>query len=334
VETRALMESDSESTSFGNVRGRRKSRKRHTFSRPCLYFTITFLLFLCIHLKQKLSEIQGNAIILTKEKYDFLACSPYPPIRNLAYDVLQLFQPYKERNVRFHVVQIGAADGDWQHSNDPVQKLIFQNDLVDAILVEPVPSNFKDLQRVFKPISSRVKLLKSVISNEKKQRSFYYIDEQYSIDYPHVPHWARKQLGSFNKNNMIKRVENQKFMQKTNFTKYVKSEMIQPHTGKEVVEKFNLNQIDMLVIDTEGADFEVLNSFLDVITPNFIVFEWIHLQESTLNELKVRLTHEGYIYGRNGDSWDLWAIREYSNFGPGCIQLKHSTEKLRHKSII
>ncbi len=64
---------------------------------------------------------------------------------------------------------------------------------------------------------------------------------------------------------------------------------------KSLIEKFNIKNFDLLVIDTEGYDDVILNEFLkiDDIKP-VIIFEWIHIKNSNFIKLYKKLEEKNY----------------------------------------
>ena len=159
-------------------------------------------------------------------------------------------------------------------------------------MVEPVPYNFKILEKKFSEFKN-IYICKNAIFSEKKIKSFYYVDEK-SIS-KLGKHWASG-IGSFDKNHILNH-KSKRFKIEDKDIIEMKIDFI---TFKQMIETFSIQSIDKLQIDVEGAEYEILKSIdLRNIEINSILFESKHFdgtfkEGSKLLEIKDKLSNAGY----------------------------------------
>lgn len=69
----------------------------------------------------------------------------YPTDYELAVILTDLYSSLQDSEVNF--IQIGACDGNWQQSNDPIQKLVLSKPNWHGVMMEPVPYLFDTLKQ-------------------------------------------------------------------------------------------------------------------------------------------------------------------------------------------
>ena len=186
----------------------------------------------------------------------------------------------------FGLVVIGAHFGVW------LENEINNYKNQDILLVEPVPYNFKILEKKFSEFKN-IYICKNAIFSEKKIKSFYYVDEK-SIS-KLGKHWASG-IGSFDKNHILNH-KSKRFKIEDKDIIEMKIDFI---TFKQMIETFSIQSIDKLQIDVEGAEYEILKSIdLRNIEINSILFESKHFdgtfkEGSKLLEIKDKLSNAGY----------------------------------------
>ena len=187
---------------------------------------------------------------------------------------------------KFGLVVIGAHFGVWLENE--INNYKNQN----ILLVEPVPYNFKILEKKFSEFKN-IYICKNAIFSEKKIKSFYYVDEK-SIS-KLGKHWASG-IGSFDKKHILNH-KSKRFKIKDEDIIEMKIDFI---TFKQMIETFSIQSIDKLQIDVEGAEYEILKSIdLRNIEINSILFESKHFdgtfkEGSKLLEIKDKLSNAGY----------------------------------------
>ena len=186
----------------------------------------------------------------------------------------------------FGLVVIGAHFGVWLENE--INNYKNQN----ILLVEPVPYNFKILEKKFSEFKN-IYICKNAIFSEKKIKSFYYVDEK-SIS-KLGKHWASG-IGSFDKNHILNH-KSKRFKIEDKDIIEMKIDFI---TFKQMIETFSIQSIDKLQIDVEGAEYKIMNSInYKEIKINNIFFESKHFdgtftEGKKLNEIKNKLISNGY----------------------------------------
>ena len=187
---------------------------------------------------------------------------------------------------KFGLVVIGAHFGVWL--NDELTRFDKEN----ILLVEPVPYNYKKLKEKFIK-SSNIHICTNAIFSENKISKFYYVNEK-SIS-KLGKHWASG-IGSFNKNHILDH-RTKRFKIEDEDIDEIEIEFI---TFDGLIEKFEIESIDKLQIDVEGAEYEILKSINYKKTDiNSIQFESKHFdgtfkEGKKLQEIKDKLILEGF----------------------------------------
>lgn len=161
--------------------------------------------------------------------------------------------------MKFSLVVIGA------HSGDKLSKAIeTYSKHGDVLLVEPVPWLFKKLQEKYGLVKS-VHLLQAVISeNDADEISFFAPVESAN----EIATWG-DQLGSLNPVHALG--HNKEFSSKIEEIK------VRGISFGTLINKFGIEQIDVLHTDTEGYDARLLSVFpFDKIKPRGLIFEYKH----------------------------------------------------------
>ena len=186
----------------------------------------------------------------------------------------------------FGLVVIGAHFGVWLE--EEISKYSKQN----IILVEPVPYNLSILEKKYSGLEN-ISICKNAIFSENKISKFYYVNEK-SIS-KLGKHWASG-IGSFNKNHILDH-RTKRFKIEDEDIDEIEIEFI---TFDSLIEKFEIESIDKLQIDVEGAEYEILKSINYKKTDiNSIQFESKHFdgtfkEGKKLEEIKDKLISEGY----------------------------------------
>lgn len=165
-------------------------------------------------------------------------------------------------------VQIGANDG-VQH--DPINKLIVKNVGWKGLFIEPLPFIFKRLKENYRN-DSRFIFENKAIAKEVGVASFFYVSSKIKevvgdcyIDYDG--------LSSFNKDHIVKHIDDK-------FKTYIVEEKVETSTLEKIFDIHKITKIDLLVVDTEGFDYQVLCQFnFEKYRPNTIYYEHIHLSD-------------------------------------------------------
>ena len=186
----------------------------------------------------------------------------------------------------FGLVVIGAHFGVWLQGE--IDKYKNQN----ILLVEPVPYNYKILQKSFGE-QDNIFICTNAIFSENKTEKFFFVKEN-SI--PKLgKHWASG-IGSFNKQHILNH-RTKRFQIEESDIESIEIDFINFDT---LLNKYEIKSIDKLQIDVEGAEFNILNS-IDYKKENInkILFESKHFdgtftEGEKLKKIKEKLVLNGY----------------------------------------
>ena len=186
----------------------------------------------------------------------------------------------------FGLVVIGAHFGVWLQGE--IAKYKNQN----ILLVEPVPYNYKILQKSFGE-QDNIFICTNAIFSENKTEKFFFVKGN-SI--PKLgKHWASG-IGSFNKQHILNH-RTKRFQIEESDIESIEIDFINFDT---LLNKYEIKSIDKLQIDVEGAEFNILNS-IDYKKENInkILFESKHFdgtftEGEKLKKIKEKLVLNGY----------------------------------------
>ncbi len=193
------------------------------------------------------------------------------------------------KNQKIQIVQIGSNDG---KSKDPLFDLIQKNTNWQALFVEPVPYLFERLKANYGD-DPRFTFEKVAI-NDGSQQTFYSVKEEAKNHIPDLPVWY-DQLNSFDRENIVKHLDGA-------LEPYIVETEIEGITLQKLLSKNQIQQVDLLHIDTEGYDWKILSQLdFKQYQPNVILYEHRHISEeerkASLNFLKRKYR----IYNLGGD---------------------------------
>ena len=197
-------------------------------------------------------------------------------------------------NWKANLLQVGACDG---FTSDSVYPYIKANK-VNAILVEPSTVNFSKLQEFYHG-HANVTCVNAAVAEGNERKPFYTIKNEGRWK---DSGWAR-QLASFYKAHLLKHGirENE-----------IAVENVDCKTLSTLLKEYGLQEIDILLIDTEGFDGEIVKmAFKENIKPLFIFFENAQLvqnySQAELDELYSLIKSNGYVWSH--DRINTMAVR-------------------------
>ena len=197
--------------------------------------------------------------------------------RENPFNVLEIIlSKYIQCQPGFFFIQIGANDGvRW----DPLHKFICEHDL-QGVLVEPLPDLFKDLKENYNDCT-KLHFENCAISNCDGTGIIYRAKRGAPVE-----DWVHG-IASFDKLHVSSRVPQE----------WLVSEQVDTRTPKSLLEKYKVDHIDLLQIDTEGFDFEIIKMFIAAGNlPKIINYENVHLSSQEKVECKNLLYENGYSY--------------------------------------
>jgi FkbM family methyltransferase len=214
-----------------------------------------------------------------------LARHGYRLIRTHKPDLFEiiLIRYLENHGRRLNFIQIGANDG---KRFDPIYEFATSSRFhFRGLVVEPVPRFFQDLQHAYRD-KPDIRPVNAAIHNSLSEATLYVVNEKYDAE---VPEWA---LGtaSFNKSHVIKAEVPEE---------YVEAIQVPCVSLENLMEREDVNSIDLLQIDTEGYDSEIVRSIdFSKTRPSMIHFE--HgmadgvMVQPEMDELIKRLNEQGY----------------------------------------
>lgn len=219
---------------------------------------------------------------------------------------------YSKSRKSLTVVQVGANDG---INNDPIHKFI-KRDRWKGVLLEPQKYVFEKFLKPLYTKTDGIVTLNAALDKTDGYKPIYKISVSNS-------RWATG-LTSFNREVLEKAVNSGYVARQAakegckmpeNPEECIVEEKVECITADTLVEKYGLERIDWLQIDTEGYDFEIIKMFnISKHKPAVIVFENLHLSQETREQCKKYLESYGY---------------SFSDYGPNTLAMLNPPEHLK-----
>ena len=199
--------------------------------------------------------------------------------QNSLLNITSLLEKIFESKKIKEIIQIGANDGS---SFDELNYFI-KKYKTKSLLIEPIKENFNKLEENYRNLDF-VTLENSAISTNDEISHLYRVNPLHEKKYgSHIP-----AIPSFDKKHLINHgVKN----------KHIIQEKINSITIKDLIEKHNIENIDLLFIDAEGYDGKIVYDFLlnSKIRP-IIIFEYIHIENNFFKDLISELNSKDYLF--------------------------------------
>ena len=196
---------------------------------------------------------------------------------------------------KFGLVVLGAHIG--IHIKGEIEKILPEK----VLLVEPVPHNVTAIKKNLINLENVI-IEQVAISNKNEIKNFYFVKEK-SI-HKLKKHWSSG-IGSFDKQHILDHKSKRFNVEEEDIEKV----SINTIRFKDIVKKYQIKQIDKLLIDVEGSEYEILNDIdfnsLDI---KKILFEYKHFDGykktgKKLEDILEKLNVNGYqttkIYEEN-----------------------------------
>ena len=175
-------------------------------------------------------------------------------------------------------VSIGANDGIY---GDPLRTHILRHGW-HGIMVEPVPELFDALQENYQT-SSGIIFECAAIGDTSGRFPFY------RVQFDQGPEWLN-QLGSFDRDVIASHKE---FFPE--IEDYIVKMDVNCLTFADLLEKHSCQCMDVLMIDTEGYDYQILRQLsLDECRPGIVIYEHKHLSPENRASLENSFSDSGY----------------------------------------
>ena len=187
---------------------------------------------------------------------------------------------------KFGLVVLGAHIG--IHIKGEIEKILPEK----VLLIEPVPHNVVEIKKNLNNLEG-ITIEQVALSDKNETRNFYFVKNT-SI-HKLKKHWSSG-IGSFNKQHLLDHKSKRFKIEEEDIDKI----SIEAIRFKDLVDKYNINQIDKLLVDVEGSEFIILNDIdLNSINIKKIIFEYKHFDgyQTTgkkLVEILKKLKENGY----------------------------------------
>ncbi len=208
----------------------------------------------------------------------------------------RLLRAFADDYPRASFVEIGSNDGK-QH--DHLRPFILTKAWT-GIMVEPVPYVFERLQANYAGVQ-RVALENAAIADRDGPLPFYRLLAPAKHERDRLPAWYDG-IGSFSRAAVLSHVDHI-----PDIHRRIVREEVPCLTFESLCLKHRVRRVDLLVVDTEGYDFEVLRNIdLEQHRPRLVVYEHFHLSPADRAACRARLHEVGYETMEEGfDTWSM-----------------------------
>ena len=196
-----------------------------------------------------------------------------------------------ESGPNFTFIQIGVFDG---ITHDPLRKYIDKCGW-RGILIEP-QSRAASVLRDLYGSNNDIVVLQAALDRQIGRRTLFTVESETA------PAWAGG-LASFDRETIVKHADLIPGLEGM-----IREEAVDCITFDDVLERLPSERLDLLQIDTEGADAYILSLFpLDRVRPAIIHWEVKHLSTAQREDCLDRLLAYGYRFASSGDE-DMMAL--------------------------
>ena len=165
--------------------------------------------------------------------------------------------------MKFGLVVLGAHIG--IHIKDEISKIKDSS----ILLVEPVPHNISAIKENLKEFKN-VHLEPVAVASVRETKDFFFVKAT-SIN-KLKKHWASG-IGSFNKNHLLNHRTKRFLIEEDD----IDNIPIKTVKFEDLIEKYSITEIDKILIDIEGHEYEILRDMdLKKVRINSILFEYKH----------------------------------------------------------
>lgn len=216
-----------------------------------------------------------------------------PATLNLGFEDVLEFQYARSR--AFRVLVVGAYDG---VENDPTGQFVLSHE-TSGILIEPQPQVFAKLRSNFGNVP-RLHLVNAAIDLSTGTRELFHVPNSIAG----LPSWV-EQLASFDREHIEKHED-----RAPGISRHIARVQVATISFADLLDRFNVEAIDVLQIDAEGMDAKLLSWFpFDRLKPAVVHYEIAHMPAAVLDATRTRLNHHGYRLYSMESPTDQVAIR-------------------------
>jgi FkbM family methyltransferase len=207
----------------------------------------------------------------------------------------ELLREFAELQPEAFFVEVGSNDGD---SFDHLRSHILQRRW-RGVMVEPIPHVFDRLQRNY-AANERIALEHAAVSSNDGMVSAYYLAPLRAAEGGTMPHWYDA-VASLSRDMVLAQGASIPGVEQR-----LREVEVPALTFDSLCRKHGIEQLDLLVVDTEGHDFEVLSGVdFAALRPRLVVYEHLHLGEQRAG-CRALLGRAGYEVMEEG--FDTWCL--------------------------
>lgn len=198
-------------------------------------------------------------------------------------DLNKLIAIYASLNSKVNFIQVGSNDG---ISNDPLYPFINKYQWTD-FCIEPIPENFEKLHLTHKD-NNNINLLNIAVGQNGNIVLYFINPDKARYFKINLPSWYN-QLASFDKDLVVSDIRSKDKYEIIDEINVISNSFL------SLINEFEIKNIDLLHIDTEGADWSILSKFpFDSFQPDVIIFEHNHISLSDYKDAVTFLKCQGY----------------------------------------
>jgi FkbM family methyltransferase len=203
-------------------------------------------------------------------------------LRNLAGP--RLLSEFSRAYPEAFFIEVGSNDGE-QH--DHLRPFILAS-AWRGIMVEPVPYVFERLRRAY-GANERIAFENSAIGERDGTLPFFHVRDASAEERERLPDWYDG-IGSFSRESLLGHADEIPDIEQ----RIVRAE-VETLTFESLCRRHGVDEVDLLVIDTEGYDWRILSSIdLGSRHPRLIVYEHFHLSAADRSAAAEHLRAHGY----------------------------------------
>jgi FkbM family methyltransferase len=209
----------------------------------------------------------------------------------------KLFRAFADAYPQAFFVEIGSNDGE-QH--DHLRPFIVSSRW-SGIMVEPVPYVFERLRANYGDLD-RVTLENAAIADRDGRMPFYHLAQAGDEDLERLPSWYDG-IGSFSREAVLGHARHI-----PDIDERLVETSVPCLAFDSLLERHGVERVDLLLIDTEGYDWEILRGLdLRRHRPRMVVFEHYHLPAETRARARTHLGDLGWETMEEG--FDTFCLR-------------------------
>jgi FkbM family methyltransferase len=187
-------------------------------------------------------------------------------------------------------IEIGANDGD-QHDH---LSTIIRSHRWRGVMLEPVPYVFERLRQNYGLVDGVV-LENLAIADQEGTLPFWHLRQAADTERDQLPEWYDG-IGSFNRDIVIRHARGIPDIE----DRLVRTDVV-CLTFESLLRRHGVTQVDLIVVDTEGYDWEVIRTIdLAACSPRLLIYEHFHLSDSDRAECRSHLEQAGYATMEEG----------------------------------